>query len=127
MLLAPVNVAGKWHTAEVGTVLVRRGEPLNRVIFLHTGRAEGLVADEQTGALELSGGMLDDLKALGVSGWPIIVFSRTSLGTTDPAVEVDLIIESSVTRDVQIPGVISCNTDADCPDGQTCQFDFQCG
>ena len=95
-------------------------------ISYHSG-TKGLIACQtpDTGALELSGGMLDDLKALGVSGWPIIVFSRTSLGSSDPAVEVDLIIESSVTRDVQIPGVISCNTDADCPDGQTCQFDFQ--
>ena len=97
-------------------------------ISYHSG-TKGLIACQtpDTGALELSGGMLDDLKALGVSGWPIIVFSRTSLGSTDPAVDVDLILESSVTRDVQIPGVISCNTDADCPDGQTCQFDFQCG
>ena len=80
-----------------------------------------------SGTLELSGSMLDDLKALGISGWPIIVFSRTSLGTTDPDVAVDLLIESSVTRNVEIPGLISCNSDADCPDGQTCQFDFQCG
>lgn len=80
-----------------------------------------------SGALELSGSMLDDLKALGLSGWPIIVFSRTHLGTTEPDVAVDLLIESSVTRDVHIPGLVSCNTDADCPDGQTCQFDFQCG
>ena len=110
------------------------GQPDRSVIQLsvnisyHAG-TKGVIACQtpDTGALELSGAMIDDLKALGLSGWPIIVFSRTGLGSTEPDVAVELIVESSVTRDVEIPGLVSCNTDADCPDGQTCQFDFQCG
>lgn len=97
-------------------------------VSYHAG-TKGIIACQtpDTGTLELSGALLDQLKALGLSGWPIIVYSRTSRGTTDPNVAVDLLIESSATRDVEIPGVISCNSDADCPDGQSCQPDFQCG
>ncbi len=97
-------------------------------ISYHAG-TKGMISCEtpDSGVLELSGAMLDELKALGISGWPIIVFSRSAPSETDPTVAVDLLIESSVTRNVEIPGLISCNTDADCPEGQTCQFDFQCG
>ena len=97
-------------------------------ISYHAG-TRGIIACEtaDTGALDLSAELVDALKALGISGWPIIVFSRSVVGTTEPDVEVRLLIESTVTRSVDIPGLISCNTDADCPEGQTCQFDFQCG
>ncbi len=80
-----------------------------------------------TGVLELSGPILDELKALGVSGWPMMVFTRTSRSHTEPEMPVELIIESSVTQFVNIPGLTSCDSDADCPDGLTCQADFQCG
>ena len=75
-------------------------------ISYHAG-TKGMISCQtpDTGALELSGAMIDDLKALGISGWPIIVFNRTTQSTTDPDVAVDLLIESSVTRDVEIPGV----------------------
>ncbi len=97
-------------------------------VSYHAG-TKGIISCDvpDTGTLELSGALLDDLKSLGLSGWPIIVFSRSSHSFAEPDVSVDLLIESSVTRDVEIPGLISCNSDADCPDGQTCQFDFQCG
>jgi hypothetical protein len=97
-------------------------------ISYHSG-TKGMISCQtpDSGTLELSGAMLDELKALGISGWPIIVFSRSTPSTTDPDVAVDLLIESSVTRNVEIPGLISCNSDADCPEDQTCQFDFQCG
>jgi len=109
-------------------------EPDHTVIQLsvnvsyHAG-TKGLIScrTPDSGSLVLSGALLDDLKALGLSGWPIMVFSRTSQSTTDPSVDVDLLIESSVTKNVEIPGLISCNSNADCPEGQTCQPDFQCG
>ena len=80
-----------------------------------------------TGSLVLSGTMLDALKALGISGWPVIVYTRVSHGTSTPETPAELFVESSISRDVTIPGLISCNTDADCPEGQTCLGDFQCG
>ena len=67
------------------------------------------------------------LKALGISGWPVIVYTRVSHGTSTPETPAELFVESSISRDVTIPGLISCNTDADCPEGQTCLGDFQCG
>ena len=97
-------------------------------ISYHAGTKGKIVCDTpDTGVLELSGVMLDELKALGVSGWPMIVYTRTSQGDTEPEMPVALIIESSVTQLVSVPGVISCNSDADCPDDLTCQADFQCG
>ncbi len=97
-------------------------------ISYHAG-TKGLLRCEvsDTGSLQLSASLLDGLKALGVSGWPIIVYSRVSEGTSDPQAPARLFVESSVTDDVTIPGLVSCTGDADCPDGQSCLGDFQCG
>lgn len=96
-------------------------------ISYHAG-TKGTISCEtpDSGAIELPSTMVDALKDLGLSGWPMIVFSRTITGTTEPELPVDLIIESSMTQNVNIPGLISCNTDADCPEDQTCQLDFRC-
>jgi len=39
---------------------------------------------------------------------------------------VDLVLSSQVERGVEVPGVVSCNEDADCPGGQRCQPDRRC-
>lgn len=79
-----------------------------------------------TGSLELAAPLLDQLKALGFSGWPTVEITRRTIGTTDPGFPVELAVEATVTKPVEIPGLISCDTDDQCPAGQTCQADFRC-
>jgi hypothetical protein len=72
----------------------------------------------------LIGALIDD----GVSGFPTLELSRASSDRVDLAPGcVDLRVESSRVIDVTIPGLISCNGDDDCPDGQTCRGDLTCG
>lgn len=88
------------------------------------GRVECECPD--SGSLEVSASLLEQLKALGISGFPKIEVSRRATGSTDAPAQVHLVVESMVTKIPAIPGVISCNGDADCPSGQSCQPDFRC-
>ena len=79
-----------------------------------------------SGSLDVSASLLDQLKELGLSGFPKIEVARRTMGSTDPPAQVDLVVESRVTKFLEIPGVTSCNGDGDCPGGQTCRPDFRC-
>jgi hypothetical protein len=94
----------------------------------HHGGTKGKIECEceDSGSLEISDRLIDGLLALGVSGFPKLEITRKAEGSTDPAT-VDLVLESKVTKELHIPGLISCNCDEDCPDGQTCQPDLKCG
>jgi len=96
-------------------------------ISYHGGTKGQVLCDApDTGSLEIAASLLDGLKALGVSGFPKAEIARTAVGSADPPDQVDLVIVSRVTKMLEIPGVVSCNEDGDCPEGQTCQFDFRC-
>ena len=96
-------------------------------ISYHGGTKGKVVCNcPDTGSLEVSASLLDQLKALGISGFPKIEIARRAIGSTQPPPRVDLVIESTVTRILDIPGVISCNGDGDCPRDQTCRPDFRC-
>jgi hypothetical protein len=95
----------------------------------HHGGTKGMIECdvEDTGSLELTAAMLDQLKSLGISGWPSIVVTRWTAGSTKvPLGRIDLSIVSSLEMFVEIPGLVSCLEDADCPTGQTCQDDLKC-
>lgn len=98
-----------------------------KVDISHHGGSKGKIECEgpDTGRLEISASLVDQLKALGVSGFPEIEITRKSAGT-NPVVHVDLILESMVSKFLSIPGLISCNPGDECPAGQTCQQDLQC-
>lgn len=91
----------------------------------HHGGIKGLIECkcEDNGFLEIPASLLKELKDLGVAGFPEIEIVRKSVGTSDTA-PADLIIESRVTKFIEIPGVISC-TGETCPDGKSCK-DFMC-
>lgn len=93
----------------------------------HHGGTKGKIECEgaDDGSLEIAAALVDQLKALGVSGYPKIDVTRKSMGT-NPEVKVDFILESKVTKSLSIPGLISCSGDEECPNGQTCQADMQC-
>jgi hypothetical protein len=96
----------------------------------HHGGTKGMIECNtgDTGSLELPAGLLDQLKALGISGFPSIVVNRKAVGSSG---RVDLVIISTVERYVEIPGLVSCNCPVnepcpECPTGQTCQDDLKC-
>lgn len=96
----------------------------------HHGGTSGKIecASEDSGALELPALLLDGLKALGVSGFPTIVVTRSARAVAGADVGwIELVLRSRVEREVSIPGLISCEDDLDCPDGETCQPDLRCG
>jgi hypothetical protein len=93
----------------------------------HHGGSKGKIECEgpDNGAMEISAALVDKLKALGVSGFPKIEVSRRSVGASASA-DAELVLESMVNKDLNIPGLISCGGDEDCPDGKLCQQDRQC-
>jgi hypothetical protein len=85
------------------------------------------VADD-TGSFVIPEPLVTSLLADGMSGFPTLTVRRTSTdSTTVTAGCVELDVESSVTLDVIIPGLVSCNGDEDCTLPQTCQADLTCG
>lgn len=93
----------------------------------HHGGSRGMIECEgpDTGEMAIAGALVDQLKALGISGFPKLEIARKAVGV-HPEFEVELVLESRVTKYIGIPGLISCSDDPDCPDGQTCADDMQC-
>ncbi len=97
----------------------------------HHGGSKGrLLCDTaDTGTLEISASLLDSLLALGVTGYPKAVVTRSFTGTTPVgAGQAELEIYADQYPVVEIPGLVSCQNDTECPTGQTCQVPGQmCG
>ncbi|MCP4600399.1 MAG: hypothetical protein GY847_07690 [Proteobacteria bacterium] len=96
----------------------------------HHGGSKGKIEcdTEDTGSFVLPAALLDQLKSLGIAGFPTLIVSRESIGSA-PISEVgpvDLVIGSTVELPVKIPGLTSCFDDKDCPEGQTCGVDRAC-
>jgi hypothetical protein len=93
----------------------------------HHGGLKGLIACEtqDNGELVIAATLVDQLKALGISGFPTVDMTRYASGT-NANTSVELRVESRITRPVTIPGLVSCFGDEDCPNSQTCQQDFKC-
>lgn len=92
----------------------------------HHGGIKGMIEVEcpDNGSVTIPATLIDQLKALGYFGFPKMEITRRAV-TRDTSSSVELVIESKVTKYVYIPGLISCNGDEDCPDGQTCEK-FRC-
>lgn len=83
------------------------------------------VAD--SGSLEIAAEQITDLLAMGRSGWPAVVVTRIASGSTMTAAgPVKLDVISTISRALDIPGIVSCASDDDCPPEQTCQDDLTC-
>lgn len=96
----------------------------------HHGGLKGLLACEtdDTGALELPAALVTKLYDLGTAGYPTITVTRYATrgsAVTTPG-RVDLTIFSTVQQEVQVPGVVSCRVDLDCPSGRSCQPNLTC-
>ncbi len=100
-----------------------------RLEIAHHGGYKGRVDCDvpDTGTFQIPASLVDHLKALGVAGFPTLVVTRSDVdsATLDAGI-VKLVISSEISVGVEIPGLVSCNEDADCPDGQTCQDNLTC-
>ncbi|WP_438033478.1 hypothetical protein [Sorangium sp. So ce204] len=95
----------------------------------HHGGTKGMIECnvDDTGSLDVPASLVKQLLDLGVAGFPTIIVTRRSVGsTTIPAGRVDLVVSSQIERAVVIAGLTSCNDDSQCPEGQTCQSDLTC-
>jgi hypothetical protein len=117
----PIHLSWTPPAKEMGTSI------LVEVDISHHGGSKGKISCEtaDNGSLDIAAPLVDNLKALGVSGFPRIELTRKSV-TTHPQTHVNLEIESPITKLITVPGVISCTTNEECPDGKTCQQDMQC-
>jgi hypothetical protein len=80
------------------------------------------------GTLELPSSLVNALLNVGYSGFPSVKVTRQS---SDTSITLDgcadFTVQSSVTLPVRIPGLVSCSSDDDCPEGQSCLSDLTCG
>jgi hypothetical protein len=82
---------------------------------------------EDTGAFTIPEPLVTSLLGDGLSGFPTLTVRRTTTDSADRASGcVELDVESSVTLEVTIPGLTSCDGDEDCPPPETCQADLTC-
>ncbi|MDD9935390.1 MAG: hypothetical protein OXT09_17410 [Myxococcales bacterium] len=117
------------------TVTWEPGDPSDAVrvrlvlnIANHGGTPARLECEvEDSGRVTIPLDLTNALLALGNSGFPTLDIIRQSAGSVDSGLGcIDLVVASRVTLAVEIPGVVSCSGDEDCPAGERCQPDLQC-
>ena len=97
----------------------------------HHGGARGLIrcTVDDTGSFSVPQSLVSGLINLGVAGFPTVMITRRSRGSVEiqPG-RVDLDVFATVVLDLNIPGFISCNDNADCVAVglTTCQNDRTC-
>jgi hypothetical protein len=95
-------------------------------ISYHGGTKAKIECDcRDDGELEIPAALLDSLKTYGMSGHPKMELYRQSFGT-DPGTGAEVKIEAFILLWIKIPGLVSCSTDTDCPEGQECAGDQRC-
>lgn len=136
--IAPLVVDGETLALEASTDATLRWTPppgptaarihLDVNIANHGGtpaRIECETADD--GEATIPAELVDTLLGLGFSGFPTVVVTRRTVDAVDVTLGcVELRVLSSRVLDVEIPGLVSCGGDEDCPEGQTCQPDLTC-
>lgn len=77
-----------------------------------------------TGSAEIPAALIDALIGLGSSGFPTLgITRRTATSTSIEPGCVQLVVTTDIlySLDVSLEGLVSCNDDSMCPDGQTCK------
>ena len=134
-LITPQEPVGLDANQPVNLTWTAAGEPnlatinINLNIAQHGGTPgwiECEVAD--SGSFEIPLILSDQLLNSGFSGWPSVALTRRSVDSfTSDVGCIELSVQSRAVRRIDIPGLISCSGDEDCPDGQHCQVDLTCG
>lgn len=82
---------------------------------------------EDDGSFEIPEPLVTQLINMGLSGFPRATLGRRSVDRTTIASGcVDFEVSSEVTIDLEVDGLISCDRDDDCPDGQSCSGTHAC-
>jgi hypothetical protein len=102
-----------------------------KVDVSHHGGAKGKIECDaaDSGSLVIPAELTKALIELGVAGFPTVEITRFSLGigNVEPG-RVEFTVSSPLTVDLSLPGLVSCNTNEDCPSDQTClQQTHACG
>lgn len=100
-----------------------------RVDISHHGGQRGeIVCDAaDTGSFEIPAELVTALIDLGVAGFPSLTVDRLAFGSTTIGVgRTNLKVTSIEERMIEIPGLVSCTNDTECPEGQSCQDNFSC-
>jgi hypothetical protein len=95
----------------------------------HGGSQAEIVCNvEDTGSAQIAGSLVTGLTDLGVAGFPLVTVERRTANYANlSAGYAEFTLSSPLTLSLAIPGVQSCNTDADCENGQTCKMpNLQC-
>ncbi|HKP56488.1 MAG TPA: hypothetical protein VJV78_07210 [Polyangiales bacterium] len=95
----------------------------------HHGGAKGKVECDasDTGELAIAGSLVDRLLDLGVAGFPTIALTRRARsGDSREPHNVHLSVLQTVERAVEVPGVMSCTADPQCPAAQKCATNLTC-
>jgi hypothetical protein len=80
-----------------------------------------------TGSFTVTAEMTTELFKNGVSGFPSVNFTRQSGDTTTVMSGcVQLLVAAPISRDLNVPGVVSCNEEKKCPPGKECREDLTC-
>jgi len=97
----------------------------------HHGGSKGRIVcelDDADGELTIDAAIVTALIDLGTAGFPSIKLTRRAVGSTViESGRVDFAIEDGRELPLDVPGVVSCSENTDCPDGQTCQPTRKCG
>jgi hypothetical protein len=137
--IAPLVVTNPAITLESGKAFTLTWTPSgvasSRItVFLdlsHHGGSKGRVLCDtaDTGSLQIPGALLESLMALGVTGYPRALITRVLTGTTPVGSgQAELKLYSDRDYIAEIPGLVSCQDDSECPAPQTCQVPGQmCG
>jgi len=75
-----------------------------------------------TGSASIPAELVDGLIERGASGFPTLTLARRTASSV--AIEpgcVQLLVKSELDLDVNLAGLVSCNDDTMCPEGQTCK------
>lgn len=82
---------------------------------------------EDTGTFTVPAEVVDALVELGLSGFPRVNLIRQSLDAVVVGEGcVDLSVNSELVLPVSIDGLVSCNNDDECPEGQSCSAFLVC-
>jgi hypothetical protein len=75
-----------------------------------------------TGTAQIPASLIDGLIAQGASGFPTITLARRTASNASIAPGcVQLLVQSELALDVTLAGLVSCDSDSECPAGQTCK------
>ena len=90
------------------------------------GRIECELPD--TGSHAVPATLIDALVDLGFSGFPTVLLTRESESVAGAGGQsnVKFRVKAPFRQAIEIEGLTSCNSDDNCPQGQTCQADLKC-